>query len=236
MAERGGDRALGARLDLEQLQRELLALLGERAGRRRHAFALGERLLERRRAARAPCVTRASRSSRSRSAARAAASASSAARPSSAGVGPDGHLARLDELELQLGEQALRRLVADAEALRGAAQRRAARRGRRRSAAPSVSARRASTSSSSAVSSVCAPRSIAATRAQRSSASTCRRARSPDGALRVGRSVARGGFELDRGGRVVRACSLELGADRGGERRAPTRAEAAMRSPPLRSR
>ena len=47
MAERRGDRALAARLDLEQLQRELLAVLGECAGRRRDAFALGERLLER---------------------------------------------------------------------------------------------------------------------------------------------------------------------------------------------
>ena len=47
MAERRGRRALGARLDLEQLQCELLALFRERACGRRKPFALGERLLER---------------------------------------------------------------------------------------------------------------------------------------------------------------------------------------------
>ena len=47
MAERRGDRALAARLDVEQRQREPLALLGERARRGRQAFALGERALER---------------------------------------------------------------------------------------------------------------------------------------------------------------------------------------------
>ena len=46
MGERRRDGALAARLDLEQLQRELLALLGERTRRRRDPLALGERLLE----------------------------------------------------------------------------------------------------------------------------------------------------------------------------------------------
>ena len=47
MSERGCRRALCARLDLEQLQRELLALLGERTRGGREPFALRERLLER---------------------------------------------------------------------------------------------------------------------------------------------------------------------------------------------
>ena len=47
MAERRGDRPLGACGYLEQLQRELLALLGERAGGRRQTFTFGKRLLER---------------------------------------------------------------------------------------------------------------------------------------------------------------------------------------------
>ena len=45
--ERRRDRPLTACLDLEGLQSELLALLGERARRRRQSFALSERLLER---------------------------------------------------------------------------------------------------------------------------------------------------------------------------------------------
>ena len=47
MSERGGRRALCARFDLEQLQRELLAFLGERTRGGREPFALRERLLER---------------------------------------------------------------------------------------------------------------------------------------------------------------------------------------------
>ena len=47
MSERGGRRALGTRLDLELLERKLLTFLGERACGRRKPFALRKRLLER---------------------------------------------------------------------------------------------------------------------------------------------------------------------------------------------
>src|SRR5581483_1617280 len=121
MAERRGGRALAAGFDLEQLQRELLALLGERTRRRGQALALGERLLERRQplaceaharleilvlAHRGPCrgirlVGGAAELGRRR-AARCA--------------------THLFELVARFGEQPLRRLVAYAETLRRAAQ------------------------------------------------------------------------------------------------------------------
>ena len=48
LAQRRGDRALHPRLDVEQRQREPLALLRERPSGRRKSLALGERALERR--------------------------------------------------------------------------------------------------------------------------------------------------------------------------------------------
>ena len=177
MAERGGDRALGARLDLEQLQRELLAALGERAGRRRNALALGERLLERdeplarQRHARLEILALAQCGARGRVCFVGGATELGGRR---AGREP----ARLDELELQLGEQALRGLLADADALRGAAQR------QQRVAA---AARQHSFGVGAACEDVVElglqlglrAALDRATRAQRSSASTWSRARSP---------------------------------------------------------
>ena len=130
VTERGGDRTLAARLDLEELEHELLAFLGEGTRRRRQPFPLRERLLEGGEPfagegdARLEVLALSYRGAR-------------------CGIGLVGgatelrgrralrRLARLDELELQLGEQPLRRLVADAEPLRRTRGARAVHRGRR---------------------------------------------------------------------------------------------------------
>ena len=119
--ERGGSRALGAGSHVEELQRELLALLGERAGRGRDSFALGERLLEPGEAltcepdARLQIVALARRRSRR--------SVGLVGRPAELRRRRTrGSLLRLVELAAQLGEQTLRRLVPQAESLGGAAE------------------------------------------------------------------------------------------------------------------
>ena len=233
MAERRGDRALGARLDLEQLQRELLAALGQCAGGRRDAFTLGERLLERDE----PLARHGHASLEVFALAQCGACGGvrlvgGATELGGRRAGRD--LARLDELELQLGEQSLRGLLADTDALCGAAQR------QQRVAA---SARQHSLGLGAACEHVVELDLQLRLRPALDRAD----ARPPllgldlepgtlaGGALRVGRRLACGRLELDRGRRVVRACSLELGADRGRQRAADSR-RSCSRSPPLRSR
>ena len=217
MAERGGDRALACpprpRAAAAPAARRPRRARGPPAGclRARRATARA------RRGARAPCVTRASRSSRSRSAARAAASASSAARPSSAGVGPDGTWR--DSTSSSCSSASRRCADSWRTPTRCAAPRSVSSASR----PPPVSTRLGVGAACEHVVELDLQLGLRAAldRADARPAllgldlEPCALA---GGALRVGRSVARGRFELDRGGRIVRACSLELGADRGSER------------------
>ena len=122
MAERRRRRALGACLDLQQQEGKLLAFLGERACGGRKPLAFGERLLECDQAL--ACETHARFEI--------LLFPHSGARGSVCIVGqaPElgrrrayGDVARIRELQVQLGQEALRRLVPHTEALRGAAQR-----------------------------------------------------------------------------------------------------------------
>ena len=209
MAERRGGRALGARLDLEQLQCELLAFLGERACRRRQSLALRERLLERGQPLAREPHARLEILLLAHGGARGGVGVVGCA-PSSAGDGPAGTRRGVGR-----ARRAARPSSRCADSCRTPSRWVAPRSASSASRPPpvscdSVSARRASTSSSSAASADWAVRSIAAMRAQRPSASTCEpRAL---GRRRLGRRrrVARGGLELDRRRRVVGAGRLEL--------------------------
>ena len=108
--------------DLEQLQREPLARFGERTRGRRQSFALGERLLERGEPLARQANTRVEVLALAHRGARGA-SASSATRPSSAGGWATRRALRLAELERSSASSRCDRLVPDAEALGGAAQR-----------------------------------------------------------------------------------------------------------------
>ena len=122
MGERRCGRPLGARLDLEQLQCELLAFLGERPRRRRDPLALRERLLERREPftpephPRLEVFALARRSPRR--AVRLVRRTAELGRRRARGCLP-----RFHQFQIQLREQALRRLMTDAEPLRRTAQR-----------------------------------------------------------------------------------------------------------------
>ena len=122
MGERGGNRTLPARFDLQHLQRELLPLLRERPRRRGQSFALRKRLLERREAfareqhARLEILALAQRGPRSSVGLVGGAAERFRGRPPRRVPG-------LDELELELRQQPLRRFVTDAQPLRRAAER-----------------------------------------------------------------------------------------------------------------
>ena len=188
MAERGGDGALRARLDLEQLQRELLALLGERARGGRKPFALGERLLERGE----PLAARARRAPPDR---RARAAAARAARVGLVGgtaelvgrrarVGARARLGQLARAARRAAAGRTRGAAGAAAPRRGA---RAARRGRRRSAStrPRRGGRAPASRLGREARRLRGRARRAATRAQRSSASTWQ-------ARALGRSRLRG--------------------------------------------
>ena len=121
VAERGGDRPLAARLDLQGLERKPFALLGERTRGGRDALPLGERLLERGE----------SLTGQGEAGLHVLVLAHGGACGSVGLVGGPAHLGRrrpcraaprLLELPAQLPDQPLRRLLAHAEPLRRPAQ------------------------------------------------------------------------------------------------------------------
>ena len=150
--------------------------------------------------------------------------------------------ARLLELDAQVGQQALRRLLTDRQALRGAPQREQ-RVAARPVSSPSASVRRPSTSSSSAVSRARPGALAAATRAHASSASSCAvpRSAAADCAAPAASPRKRPRARPTRAGRAPRAASSSprkpdasavAASRRSPIRSSPTRGGRALRSSP----